>query len=162
MPYPDPFNFNWAENQSSKPGSDMNSAMDIGQLLTRLTEGQLSQYGPIQTDVLDKLYRVLQGDTTVADRMSAPNAAAIRSQLGHAERNIQDNTPFAQIGDALAQLGSNAMTAIAGVRNQNYSQLFNQAMNLGQNAFSTQVGPWVTAAGQIMKKPASGGGGVSS
>lgn len=161
LPSNNPFDFLTLGQNASLPGDEFNSATDFAQLLGPLGERQYRQYGPIQENVLDILQKVLQGDVTAVEKGFAPTGAAIRAQLGHAYRNAQDNTPLSQIGDTMAKLGQNAMTTTAGAFSQFLDPFIKQAMGLGQNAVMSQVVPILASAGQIAKKPASGGGGIS-
>jgi len=156
-----PFDFKTLGKNSSKPGDEFNSAIDFGQLIGPLAEQQYGSYAPLQGNVIDLLTKLLSGDTSGIDKMFAPTGAKIRSQLGHAQRNIQDTVPTAQLGNAMSQLGSNAITTEADAYNQFLMPFFQQATALGSNALSSQVLPWLAAGGQITKKPASGGGGMS-
>ena len=158
MAYSDPYNYNFAEGLSSKAGGDINSAIDIGQLLTRVLEGNFNLYGPLQENVVGMFNDLINGDTGRIDKMFAPINAAMQSQVGHSVRNIQDNVQRSQQGDALAKLGQNAITAKAGAYNNFLQPYFQSATELGKNALMTQWVPGVSAAGQIMKKPGSSGG----
>lgn len=149
------------EKGASLPGSDFDSAIDFAQKLGPGADYQLGQYASLQNEVLQKLMQLLQGDDSGIRQMFAPQDAAINAQLGQGQRRINDTVSASQRGNAAAQLESNAITARAGAYNQ-FLQPYNQmAMNTGANALSQQVLPWLAAAGQIAKKPASGGGGMS-
>jgi hypothetical protein len=149
------------ERNASLPGSDFNSAIDFSQILGRGGDYQLGQYGNLQNVAIQNLLQLLQGDNSGIQKMFAPQNAAINTQLAQGQRRLQDTLPTSQLGNAQQQLESNAMTARAQAYNQ-FSQPYQQlAMNTGANAMSQQVLPWLAAAGQIAKKPGSGGGGIS-
>lgn len=153
-----PFDFLTLGQNASLPGKEFNSATDFAQILGPLAEQQYGQYGSLQTNVVDLLTKLIGGDTSGIDRMFAPTSAAIRSQLGHAQRAAQDTVPLSQLGDTMAKLGQNAMTTTAGAFGQFLDPYMKQAMGLGQNAIMSQVVPILASAGQLTKKPASGGG----
>lgn len=148
---------NWERN-ASLPGSDMNSAIDFSQLLGRGGDFQLGQYGGLQNVAIQNLLQLLQGDDSGIRQMFAPQNAAINTGLAQGQRRLQDTLPTSQLGGALNQLEANAMTTRANAFNQFSQPFYTQAMNTGANAMSQQVLPWLAAAGQIAKKPASGGG----
>lgn len=159
-PYPDPYNFQNVEHNASLPGSELNSGIDFAQLLSRLAEFQFGKAAPLQDQSLDLFSHLMKGDTSQVQQMFNPMAAQIRTALGTAEQDATDKVPLSQLGDTIAKLRSNATTTTANAFNQFLQPLFQQATSYGANAAS-QFMPWVAASGQIAKKPASGGGGMS-
>ncbi len=148
--------------KSGLSGSDTNSALDFAHLLGRLADTTYGKYEPVEDWSLKFLGDVASGGGQYLNRLLAPGFAALSSQLPQAQRRLRDTTPMGggQI-EALQGLEEN----LQGSQSQLTSQIMNAALSrlldtgLG---VTNRIYPLLASAGQIAKKPASGGGGGMS
>ncbi len=156
-PY-DPKAFSNTDLFSNIPGSDINSATDIGQRGMRFAEDMYNRRLPFENYMLNFARSIGSGDNAWLTPLLAPMANVLSSQTPQAQRQIRDSTSGGAMMEGLARIPEKAMGALGQAGSQIQQQGFNILADMG-TGLSQQMLPWFAVAAQAMKKPASGGGG---
>lgn len=161
----DPFDFSptaglgGLKGRSGFSGSELSSALDFSKLLGRLADVTYGKFEPFENWALSFLGDMAKGGGQSLNQLVAPGFSALSSQLPQARRRLQDTTPM---GGAQIEATRGLEENLQGAQSQMISQLLNwavgQLLETGLGA-TGRIFPLLLGAGQIAKKPASGGGG---